>query len=127
MQRQYKRTDRIADVLQREIAQMIQQEIKDPRLGEMITVSAVSISRDLSYAKVYVTQLNTEQESIQSTLKVLNHAAGYLRSQLGQRIKLRITPQLKFIYDESISRGAYLTHLIDTAMASEKKPLLKTS
>lgn len=119
MQRQYKRTDRISDMLQREIAQMIQREVKDPRLGKLITVSGVEISRDLSYAKIYITQMDTEKKSVQDTLKILNHAAGYLRSQLGQRIKLRVTPQLKFIYDESISRGAHLSHLINTAVASD--------
>lgn len=112
MQKQYSRSSRISDLLQREIAVMIQQDIKDPRLGKMVTVSAVEISRDLSFAKVYITQLDTEKESIQATLKILNHAAGYIRSQLGQRVKLRLTPQLKFVYDESISHGAYLSDLM---------------
>lgn len=118
---QYKRTDRISDVLQREIADLIQRKVKDPRLVGMITVSAVDISRDLSYAKVYVTQLNNDPTAIKNNLQILNHAASYLRSELGQRIKLRITPQLKFIYDESISRGAYLSGLIDSAVAGDKK------
>jgi ribosome-binding factor A len=117
---QYKRTDRISDVLQREIADLIQRKVKDPRLIGMITVSAVDVSRDLSYAKVYVTQLNNDPAAIKNNLKILNHAASYLRSELGQRIKLRITPQLKFIYDESISRGVYLSGLIDSAIARDK-------
>lgn len=112
LQRAYPRASRVSDVLQREIAQLIQQEIKDPRLGKMVTVSAVEISRNLATAKIYITQLNTEKESIQNTLKILNNAAGYMRSQLGQRIKLRIMPQLKFIYDATISHGAYLSGLI---------------
>lgn len=119
---QFKRTDRIADVLQREIADLIQRGVKDPRLVGMITVSAVEISHDLSYAKIYVTQLDNSPEAIRNNLKILNHAAGYFRSELGQRIKLRITPQLKFIYDESISRGAYLSGLIDSAIAADKEP-----
>jgi len=108
----YQRTSRISDLLQREIAVLIQREVKDPRLGKMITVSAVEISRDLSTAKIYITQLDTDKESVQATLKILNHASGYLRSQLGQRIKLRVTPQLRFIYDESVSHGAYLSGLM---------------
>lgn len=118
---QYKRTDRIADVLQREIADLIQHKVKDPRLVGMITVSAVDVSRDLSYAKVYITQLDNDPASIKNNLQVLNHAASYVRSELGQRIKLRITPQLKFIYDESVARGAYLSGLIDSAIAKDKR------
>ena len=114
---QFKRTDRVSDVLQREIADLIQHHVKDPRLISMITVSAVEISRDLSYAKVYVTQLDNDPQSIKHNLKILNHAAGYFRAELGHRIKLRITPQLKFIYDESISQGAYLSGLINSATA----------
>lgn len=112
MQKQYSRSSRVSDLLQREIAVLIQQEIKDPRLGKMVTVSAVEISRDLSFAKVYITQLDTEKENVQMTLKILNHAAGYIRSRLGQQVKLRITPQLKFVYDNSISHGAYLSGLM---------------
>jgi ribosome-binding factor A len=118
---QYKRTDRVSDVLQREIADLIQHHVKDPRLVSMITVSAVEISRDLSYAKIYVTQLDNDPQSIKQNLKILNHAAGYLRAELGHRIKLRITPQLKFIYDESISHGAYLSGLINSAAAGDEE------
>lgn len=123
---QYKRTDRISAVLQRELADLLRREIRDPRLTSLISISAVEISRDLSHAKIYVTQLDSDPEAVKATLKILNHAAPYLRTQIGSRIKLRITPQLRFIYDESISRGAHLVDLINKATAShsseEEKP-----
>lgn len=112
---QYKRSDRVSGLLQRELAQLIQNEVRDPRLPSMISVSAVKVSPDLSSAKVYITQLENDPEAIKSTLKILNHAAGYLRSQIGSRIQLRITPQLKFVYDESIAHAAHMIDLIDKA------------
>jgi len=87
----------------------------------MATVSAVEVSRDLSHAKVFVTIFNgseDEQEIVES-IKALNSAAGFLRSQLGQRMKLRIVPTLRFHYDDSLSRGNYLSNLIDQARASD--------
>jgi ribosome-binding factor A len=87
----------------------------------MATVSAVEVSRDLSHAKVFVTIFNgseDEQEIIES-VKALNSASGFLRSQLGQRMKLRIVPTLRFHDDDSLSRGNYLSNLIDQARASD--------
>jgi ribosome-binding factor A len=123
---QYNRTDRISAVLQRELADLLRREIRDPRLTSMISITAVEISRDLSHAKIYITQLESNPEAIKTTLKILNHAVPYLRTQIGNRIKLRIIPQLRFIYDESISHGAHLIDLINKATAShsseEDKP-----
>ncbi|MDB9753754.1 30S ribosome-binding factor RbfA [Oceanospirillaceae bacterium] len=120
MAQEYSRTQRVADQIQRELASLIQREVKDPRVG-MATVSAVEVSRDLSHAKVFVTIFNgseDEQEIIES-VKALNSASGFLRSQLGQRMKLRIVPTLRFHYDDSLSRGNYLSNLIDQARASD--------
>ncbi|MCO4836647.1 MAG: 30S ribosome-binding factor RbfA [Oceanospirillaceae bacterium] len=120
MAQEYSRTQRVADQIQRELASLIQREVKDPRVG-MATVSAVEVSRDLSHAKVFVTIFNgseDEQEIVES-IKALNSAAGFLRSQLGQRMKLRIVPTLRFHYDDSLSRGNYLSNLIDQARASD--------
>jgi ribosome-binding factor A len=114
----YKRNDRIADLLQRETAYLLQREMKDPRLRGLITVSAVTLSKDLAHAKVYITQLDTERpevESIQNTLKILNAARGHLRTELAGRLKLRIMPELTFLYDDSVSRSAHLNRLIDDA------------
>ncbi|RRJ83353.1 30S ribosome-binding factor RbfA [Aestuariirhabdus litorea] len=121
MAKDYSRTQRVADQLQKELARAIQQEIKDPRLG-MVTVSGVDVSRDLAYARVYVTFMGDESpEAIEEQLKVLNSAAGFLRSLLARAIKLRTTPQLSFHYDESLARGRHLSSLIDRALSEDSK------
>lgn len=119
MAREFSRTRRVGEQIQRELAQLIQQEIKDPRLG-MVTVSAVEVSRDLAYAKVYVSTLNPEQDMAQ-TLKVLGRASGFLRRELGRRMLLRIVPELRFVYDESIERGSRLSSLIEEAVSKDRK------
>ena len=120
MAQEYSRTQRVADQIQRELAALIQREVKDPRVG-MATVSAVEVSRDLSHAKVFVTVLNggEDQQEITESVKALNNASGFLRRQLGQRMKLRIFPTLRFHFDDSLSRGNYLSNLIDQARASD--------
>ena len=122
MAQEYSRTQRVADQIQRELAALIQREVKDPRVG-MATVSAVEVSRDLSHAKVFVTIFNggENQEEIRESVKVLNNASGFLRSKLGQRMKLRIVPTLRFHFDDSLSRGNYLSNLIDEARASDSE------
>ncbi len=116
MAKEYSRTQRVADQLQRELAELIQLEMKDPRMG-MVTVSHVDVSRDLSVANVYVSFLGLEeQEKIDESMQVLNKAAGFLRSQLARTIKLRFTPQLRFHFDNSLRRGAFLSSLIDEAV-----------
>lgn len=118
--REFKRTDRVADQLQQELAVLIQREVKDPRLG-MVTVSGVTVSRDLGYADVYITLLgDNEAERIKENLAVLKRAAGFLRSQIARRIKLRHVPDLRFHYDESVVRGQRLSSLIDEAVASDR-------
>jgi ribosome-binding factor A len=120
MAQEYSRTQRVADQIQRELASLIQREVKDPRVG-MATVSAVEVSRDLSHAKVFVTIFNgsEDEQEITESVKALNSASGFLRSQLGQRMKLRIVPTLRFHFDDSLSRGNYLSNLIDQARASD--------
>ncbi|ATJ81172.1 30S ribosome-binding factor RbfA [Halomonas beimenensis] len=119
--REFQRTDRVADQLQKELAVLIQREIKDPRLG-MVTVSGVTVSRDLGYADVHVTLLGEQDpERIKENLVVLKRAAGFLRSQIARRIKLRHVPELRFHYDESVVRGQRLSSLIDEAVASDRR------
>ena len=121
MAKEYSRTQRVADQIQKELAQLIQLEMKDPRLG-MVTVSVVEVSRDMSFADVYVSFLGVDdQQKIDQSLKVLSQAAGFLRSQLAKAIKLRFTPQLRFFYDNSLRRGAYLSSLIDEAIAKDAR------
>ena len=117
---EFKRTDRVADQLQKELAVLIQREVKDPRLG-MVTVSGVEVSRDLGYADVHVTLLGDDTpERIKENLKVLKQAAGFLRGQIARRIKLRHVPELRFHYDESVVRGQRLSSLIEEAVQSDR-------
>jgi len=117
MAREFSRTRRVGQQIQREIALILQREVKDPRIG-MLTFTGVDVTRDYSHAKVFFTVLGSDEQK-QETLNTLQHAAGFLRSALGQRIKLRTMPQLHFQYDESVERGMFLSRLIDSAVADQ--------
>lgn len=117
MPKDYSRTLRIADQIQRELADLIRNELKDPRIG-MITLTGVEVTHDYAHAKVFYTTLRSENDNF-LTSNGLEHAAGFLRSHLSHRLKLRVIPQLHFIYDESIERGMKLSQLIDEAVAQE--------
>ncbi|TDQ39440.1 30S ribosome-binding factor RbfA [Thiopseudomonas denitrificans] len=120
MSKQYSRAQRVGDQIQRELAVLIPREVKDPRLG-FVTLTGVDVSRDLGHAKVYITLMNSDDaETIDCNLEVLNETAGYLRMLLGKAIRVRSIPQLHFYYDESVSRGAYLSSLIERAVASDR-------
>lgn len=110
MSNDFKRSDRVAEMMQRKLMQLIQQEIKDPRLPSFITISGVKVAADLGHAKVYFTVFD---DNVQQTKEILNAAAGYLRTALARSIKLRTVPQLHFVYDESIEYGKRLSRLID--------------
>ena len=120
--REFKRTDRVADQLQKELAVLIQREVKDPRLG-LITITAVEVSRDLSHAKVFITVMgkDDDEDAVKANLRILNDASGFLRMQLGKAMKLRTVPQLHFNYDASVRRGVELTSLIERAVAEDRK------
>jgi ribosome-binding factor A len=122
MARDFKRTDRVGDQIQRDLATLIQREIKDPRLG-MVTISHVKVSKDLGYADIYFTVLaigeQSEAEAIKSARTVLNNAAGFLRTELSRGIKLRVMPQLRFHFDETVERGRHLHGLIEKAWQQE--------
>lgn len=121
MAKEYSRTQRIGDQMQRELAQMIPREVKDPRLG-FVTITAIDVSRDVGHAKVFITLMGeNDADKIKLNLDVLNDAAGYLRMLLGKSMKLRSVPQLHFHYDESISRGAHLSALIERAVSEDSK------
>lgn len=117
MSSDFKRTDRVAQMIQRRLAEIIQTEVKDPRLPRLITVSAVSVSKDLAHAKIYITFFG-DKENGAEVLGVLNNAASYLRTVLARCIKLRTVPALKFVYDTSIEHGNHLQDLIDEACAN---------
>ena len=117
MPKDYPRSRRIAEQIQRELADLIRLELKDPRVPGLITVSDVEVSPDQSQAKVFFTLLGDDR-AIADATQGLNRAAGFLRTQLSRRMKLRMVPQLHFEYDASVERGIRLSHLIDEAVGS---------
>ncbi|PYE35327.1 ribosome-binding factor A [Idiomarina fontislapidosi] len=119
MAQEFSRTERVRHQLQREIAMILQREMKDPRVS-MVTVSDVEVSRDLAYAKVFVTFLHDDDEQVKGGIKVLNEAAGFIRSLLGKRIKARVVPELKFQHDGSLNEGIRMSRLVDEARKRDK-------
>jgi ribosome-binding factor A len=117
--RDYPRARRIADQIQRELADIIRFELKDPRVG-MITLTDVEVSEDHAHAKVFFTML-ADAPRAEEVRAALQHAAGFLRSQLARRMRLRTVPDLRFKYDTSVARGVELSRLIDEAVASDAK------
>jgi len=109
------RSDRVGDEIQRVVADLIQNQIKDPRLPPMVSVVEVRASRDLSHAHIYVSVLGTEQQK-KDCAAALRSASGFIRRELTARIRLRVAPELHFIVDESIERGIRMGRLIDEAM-----------
>ena len=110
---------RVAELLKRELAVLIQHELNDPRV-QGVTLTATEVARDLSSAKVYFTCLAGAQ-SVKPSVTALNKAAHFLRRQLIDRLTLRGVPALRFFYDESVERGAALSSLIDSARAQDKQ------
>lgn len=119
MAREFARTDRVGQEIQKEIATILMREVKDPRLS-MTTVSAVELTRDLAYAKIFVTFFTNEASEIKSSVEVLNDAAGFIRSLLAKKLRARIMPHLRFVYDQSMAEGVRMSSLVDQAVASDK-------
>lgn len=119
MPKDFPRSRRIAEQVQRELSEIIRLELKDPRVG-MITLTDVEVTPDTAYAKVYFTLMG-DAARVEEASKALVHAAGFLRSELAQRMKLRIVPRLLFKYDASVEHGMRLSELIDAAVAEDVK------
>ena len=118
MPREFSRTRRVGEQLQRELAELIRAELKDPRLG-MVSVSQVQVSRDLGHAKVFVSVLGSDAQ-VKASIAVLKHAAGYLRGRLGRMLHIRTVPELHFFLDRSLEEGARIGALINRAIASDR-------
>ena len=118
MPREYGRNKRVADLVQRELAEIIPREETDTGVI-LVTISHVDVSPDLSFAKIYITCLDTAKSRTE-VVDILNEFAGVFRRQLAKRLKLRIVPRIKFLYDESIERGARMEALIDSLHKGEK-------
>ncbi len=110
------RTTRLADQIQRDLSGIIRLELKDPRIG-LLTITGVELSPDMTHAKVFVTVLGDEDKT-EETLATLRRASGFLRSELAHGLGTRVTPELHFVFDESVVRGARLSRLIDDAVRS---------
>lgn len=116
MPKEFSRSQRMAEQVRRELAELVRDEIKDPRVN-WVSFTAVKVSRDLSNAVIYFTALNDEDR--EPATEALNKAAGFLRHQLSHRIRSRIVPSLKFVYDVSIERGTSMESLIAKARSTD--------
>ncbi|MDZ7784196.1 MAG: 30S ribosome-binding factor RbfA [Halioglobus sp.] len=121
MAREYARTQRVADHLQRELANVIQREVRDPRLG-MVSITGVEVSRDLAHARVFYTMLGADSsdEASEST-EILNNAAGFLRSELSRDSAMRSVPRIRFCFDSSVGRGRRMEDLIRRAAQADRE------
>ncbi len=108
------RSLRVADQIQRDLSDIIFSELKDPNVG-MVTITEVKVTPDYANARVYVTMLDDNPDTVQKTLDSLQRASGFIRMQLGKRLHIHTLPQLTFVYDNSIAEGIALSHLIDVA------------
>jgi len=118
MPREFTRSQRMAEQIRRELAEIVREELKDPRMG-LCSFTAVKLSRDLSHAVVYCTVLDDVLRD--DTLETLNHATGFIRSQIASRIRARTVPVLKFVNDDSVERGEAMDALIKKAIKSDKQ------
>ena len=119
MPKDFSRSRRVGEQIQRELALLLQREVRDPRLSQ-VTISAVKVTRDMSQATVYFTVLG-KKEDVPPIQQALEKASGFLRHALAEHVVMRSLPHLKFIYDDSISRGSELSSLIDEAIAADRK------
>ncbi len=119
MKKHSQRAQRVGDQIQRELAELLRLQVKDPRIG-MVTVTAVEVSPDLSHAKVFFTHL-AGKEHASEAVEALQRTGGFLRTELSRHLKLYSVPQLHFVYDDSIESGLRLSKLIDDAVAEDRK------
>ena len=120
MSREFSRADRVAQELQKEVAIILQREVKDPRIG-MVTVSDVEVTKDLSCAKVFVTFLfDHDDAAIEQGMKALEKASPYIRTLLGKAMRLRIVPELRFMYDRSLVEGMRMSNLVTDVIRQDQ-------
>ena len=117
MMKAFPRARRVGEQIRRDLAELIRDELRDPRLA-LISMTAVEVSRDLAYARIYVTLMGNPAERAERMAE-LNRAAPLLRRELGRRMRIRTVPKLEFRYDEVVERGAQLSALIDAAVAAD--------
>jgi len=108
----YARTDRVAEEIKKEVSNIIRDELKDPRVASISSITNVQVTKDFRHAKIYISVLGEADEQ-KATLDALNHAAGFIRKELGRRIKIRYTPEILFVLDTSIAYSIHISKLID--------------
>ncbi|MGC6388109.1 30S ribosome-binding factor RbfA [Ewingella sp. S1.OA.A_B6] len=124
MAKEFSRTQRVSQEMQKEIAIILQREVKDPRVG-MATVSGVEVSRDLAYAKVFVTFLdvlttdNQDPDRVKNGIRALQDASGFIRTLIGKAMRLRVVPELTFAYDNSLVEGMRMSNLVTNVVRND--------
>jgi len=111
------RPQKVADLIQREVADLLRHDVRDPRVG-MVTLTSVDVAPDLSHAKIFFTLLDVEKKD--ETTRALQRVAGFLRAQLSHRMSMYTTPELRFVYDESVERGDRISRLIDSVVPPKR-------
>lgn len=120
MPKEYSRSTRVGEQLRRELSELVRSAVKDPRVHDA-TITDVEVTKDLSHARVYFSQLDDAPERVAETEAALNRAAGFLRGQLGRIMRLRHVPELKFLYDASIAEGMRMDALIEAARRRDRE------
>lgn len=120
MAKEFSRTRRIGQQLQQELAMVLQRDMKDPRIG-FVTVNDVEVSRDLSYAKVFVTFFEEDKSLVDEKIAALMTAAPYIRTLVAGRMKLRVMPELRFVYDSSLVEGMRMSNLVSQVISKDKQ------
>ncbi|MGB0723442.1 MAG: 30S ribosome-binding factor RbfA [Gammaproteobacteria bacterium] len=118
MPNEYSRADRLGGQLRRDLAELIRDEVRDPRVG-MVSITEIRVSRDLAHARVFITRIGDAAER-EPAVAALNHAAGFLRRELGQRLRIRVIPHLRFEYDDVVEGGMHMENLIAKAVQSDR-------
>ncbi|MCX7923889.1 MAG: 30S ribosome-binding factor RbfA [Clostridia bacterium] len=113
------RINRISEEVRREVSNIIQNEIKDPRLPKMVSITSVNVTKDLKYAKIHISVFGSDEEK-KNALSALKSAAGFIRREVGQRVQLRYTPEMHFELDDSIEHGIYISKLINQAVKNDE-------
>lgn len=111
-----RRNNRLSGELKRAISEIIRNDVKDPRISELMSVTNVHVTEDLKFAKVFISAYN----DLEPTLTALQSAKGFIRKEIGKKVKMRIIPELIFIKDDSIEKGMYMQSLIDKVIEEEK-------
>ncbi|NLK65671.1 MAG: 30S ribosome-binding factor RbfA [Tissierellia bacterium] len=111
-----RRNNRLSEEVKRVLCEIIRSDVKDPRISELMSITDVQVTEDLKYAKVYVSDYN----DIETTLRALESAKGFIKREIGKKVKMRIIPELIFIKDDSIERGMHMSSLIDKIIEEDR-------